>query len=212
MNIFEYNIREWYNSSGWVKKITRAINNTIVKEFHDHIIPWDFYGQQQRIQKMQAILWEYMPETRLVGNEQSYKVVQKKIQWEILGLIDESTLSIETLQHIASLIQKYEEYTRIENEFFDIIGTPAIKYTNSYSRKIYNLINPKSFRASTNIIIEQDTGKPYRVDVIHGESINHNSLPMRIKRTIRSFFIKILYEYQKYKLNLLLKDNIKKDF
>lgn len=153
-----------------------------------------------------------MPETRLVGNEQSYKIIQKKIQGEVLGLLDESSLSRNTLEHIAQLIQKYEQYTSEENEFFDIIGTPAIKYTNSYSSKIYNLFNTQSFRASTNIMIEQDTGRPYRVDVIHGESIHHNSLPMKIKRTIRSFFIKILYEYQKYKLDLLLQDTIKKDF
>lgn len=205
MKLFEHKIREWYNNSWWVKKITRTINDVIVKEFHNHIIPWEFHTQKRRIWKMKEILWEYMPETRLVGNESSYKIIQQKINWEVLWMIDKSTLSIDTLQHISNLIEKYKHYVTIENESFDIIGTTAINFNNLYIRKLSKLINLESFRASTNIIIEKETWKPYRVDVINWESVHHHSLQSKIKRNISYLFITIIYQYQKYKLDNLLK-------
>lgn len=197
-------------SFSWgLKKITRVVGRTIVKDLSNMRDSGDFDEQKNKLEHMEAIMRNHIPKTKLYQlNNGSYKIIQQKIEGRHLYEINKEDLSRETLMQIYDLLELYRKYVdSYSGELFDILWTPNMTIKNKYIRKLYNLwnsFNRNSFWASSNIVIEDETEKPYFVDVISKNA--EKGTIQYIKNNCRNFILSAFYNHHIGRLRSKLDD------
>ncbi len=200
MGIINPKFRENYKTIGWAKKITREIGNVIVKEFHSSGAMPSIEEEKHNLHIAQKHLWNYIPKTKLVWEDHWYKIIQEKIEWEILWALNAEELSIETMRQLSDLMDKYHEYCEETGQYFDPTGRSIFDCGNVYLDWLYALIFGKSFRWSTNIIIENTTQKPYLVDVVAGPVGYNTTWKSKLYFSIMRHTKTCIYKHYKNKL------------
>ena len=208
---------EKYYKSEWVTKslVWPDEQGYIFKHFKNDIEhkPFSFEKQSSIIEKKKQYFWKFLPETKLVKNDDgTYCIKQKFIEWRLLKFVDINQLDEKVLSDLLELFDGYIAYCKDEWVEMDVIG---------YQQDIHHLENIRkrrflfysrifnSFLSSTNIMISNDN-KVYMVDVCDTIPVSYKQTCIyKIKTAVRKSILELWIKKTEYKMRRLIKSKRK---
>ena len=136
----QHRVYEW-NSDLFVRKEQRKSNNYSPQEVQSAL---DFVKEK---------FWEFCPKTKIVSNEESYVIIQKRIDGKTLQDFDISLLSEDTLISLQKILKIYEDILldgfnfdimwmqKNAPEWWRIYDDDFLAQHNIFIRKYYVVIN-----------------------------------------------------------------------